>query len=282
MKIYLSLFDGISCGQLALSRAGMNYQTCYASEIDKYAIAVTQHNFPNTIQLGDIQNWQDWDINWGDVDLITSGFPCQSWSVAGKQLGDKDPRGKLFWVTLDIINHVQQFNPNVHFLLENVRMKKEFENYITYHTEKKLGKTYKVLINSSLVSAQLRKRFYWSNIPEIDLPLDKNRVLGSIIESGFTDRQKSYCIDANYYKGSTLESYFKKRRRQIVFDKEVKKGWRNLTPLECERLQTLPDNYTLLGFHQGRISNTQRYKMVGNAWTVDVIAHILKKIPVPT
>jgi DNA (cytosine-5)-methyltransferase 1/DNA (cytosine-5)-methyltransferase 3A len=312
----LSLFDGMSCGQIALNRIGITEYTYYASEIDKYAIQVTQANYPNTIQLGDVTKWKEWDIDFSTIDLINAGFPCQAWSLAGKQLGDKDPRGMLFWVMLDIIKHVKQLNPDVKFLMENVKMKKEFEQYITYHTEKELGEINKHLINSALVSAQNRQRYYWTNISNIILPEDRKIMLKDIIESDFVDRDKSHCLDANYFKGGNLKSYFEKHRRQLVFSKDllchignadlngnesIKRvysaegkcptlttmggghrepkiitsdtTWRKLTPLECERLQTVPDNYTR------HVSNSQRYKMLGNGWTVDVISGIFKNIP---
>ena len=155
----LSLFDGMSCGQLALERAGIEYDKYYASELDKYAISVTQANYPNTIQLGDVTKWKEWDIDWRSIDLIMGGSPCQGFSFAGKQLAFNDPRSKLFFVFLDILNHVRSLNPKVKFLLENVKMKKEYLNIVT----KKMG-VEPVLINSALVSAQNRERFYWTNI----------------------------------------------------------------------------------------------------------------------
>ncbi len=267
----LSLFDGMSCGQIALNRIGITPTKYYASEIDKYAIKVTQSNYPDTIQLGNITKYKEWDIDWSSIDLATGGFPCQAWSIAGKQLGDKDERGMLFWTMLDIMKKVLSANPNAKFLIENVKMKKEFEQYITSHTECALGKVNKYLINSALVSAQNRQRYYWTNIEEVLQPEDKNITLNSILETGVVDRDKSHCIDANYFKGGNLKSYFEKHRRQLVFSTNTfDSNWRKLTPLECERLQTVPDNYT------NHVSNFQRYKMLGNGWTVDVICHILK------
>ena len=170
----LSLFDGISCGQIALNRVGIKYENYYVSEIDKFAIKCTQHNYPNTIQLGDVSSWRSWDIDWSRIGLVTGGFPCQAWSIAGKQLGDKDERGKLFWVMLDIMKHVMANNPEAKFLIENVKMKKEFEQYITHHTEEALGKVEKHLINSALVSAQNRNRYYWTNIKNVTQPENKS------------------------------------------------------------------------------------------------------------
>ena len=362
----VSLFNGMNCGYIALDRLGIKPTRYYSSEIDQHAIKIANKNYPDTIQLGDVKNWRDWDIEWKFVDLVLGGFPCQSWSVAGKQTGDRDSRGQLFWVMLDIMKHVMECNPNAKYLMENVRMSNAFEKYITHHTEQALPNVNKYLINSSLVSAQNRKRFYWTNIV-LDEPQPKDRgiVLKDILEGGLTDRTKSHCLDANYFKGGNLKSYFEKHRRQLVFsddkmchvgDADLKghdyvrrvyapegkspslcassggnlepkvlvKGarmvgrrldatgtrkdhdksipikqmievrdddktnclttvtkdsilvenmsWRKLTPRECERLQTVPDGYT-----EG-VSNTQRYKMLGNGWTCDVIAHILKGI----
>jgi len=148
-----------------------------------------------------------------------------------------------------------------------VRMKKEFEDIISQH----LG-VQPIKINSALVSAQNRVRLYWTNIPNVTQPDDRGILLKDIIEFGEVDRDKSHCIDANYFKGGNLKSYFEKHRRQLVFNNNMLTDYRKLTPVECERLQTVPDNYTSV------VSNTQRYKMLGNGWTVDVISHILKNI----
>jgi site-specific DNA-cytosine methylase len=274
----LSLFDGISAGQLALQRAGINVKNYYASEIDKYAIQVTQKNFPNTIQLGDITKWKEWDIPWDEIDLVIGGSPCQGFSFAGKQLNFNDERSKLFFVFVDICHKVIDVNPKMKFLLENVKMKKEYQNVITEY----MG-VEPISINSSLVSAQNRPRLYWTNISNITQPIDLKINLNSIIDDCVLDifylsdktiatlsrhnnkiitnpvnPFKSSCIHANYFKMGG-------RDQQYLYGS---KGLRKFTPVECERLQTFPDNYT-----QG-ISNTQRYKALGNSWTVDVIAHI--------
>ena len=299
----LSLFDGMSCGQLALQRAGIQVENYYAAEIDKYAIKVTQANFPETVQLGDVTAIDPDSLP--DIDLLIGGSPCQGFSFAGKQLNFDDPRSKLFW---EYVRLLKALKPK-YFLLENVKMKKESMDVIT----EALG-VEPVFINSNLVSAQNRQRYYWTNIPVDKLPDDKGIVLADILEDGHVDRDKSHCIDANYFKGGNLKSYFEKHRRQLVFSKDgmchvgdagisdkyayvnrvyhpsgkgpslvasdgghlqpkVSKGtteYRKLTPLECERLQTVPEGYT------NHVSNTQRYKMLGNGWTVDVVSHIMK------
>ena len=168
----LSLFNGISGLHLACDRAGLKVNNCYYSEIDKYANQVTEKQYPNDVALGDVTKWREWDIDWSSIDLVGAGFPCQAWSVAGQQLGDKDERGMLFWTTLEIIKHVLYFNPKAKFLMENVKMKKDFEQYITHHTEQALGHVEKTLINSALVSAQNRQRYYWTNF-EVTQPEDK-------------------------------------------------------------------------------------------------------------
>lgn len=171
----------MSFGRMALESLEIPVTKYYSSEIDKYASQAARALFPDTIQLGDVTQWRDWDIDWSNIDLVTGGFPCQAWSMAGKQLGDKDERGMLFWVMLDIIKHVKYYNPKADFLIENVRMKKEFEAYITTHTESALGEVHKILINSALVSAQNRNRYYWTSFA-VEQPEDKGILLKDIIE----------------------------------------------------------------------------------------------------
>jgi len=300
----LSLFDGMSCGQIALEKAGIEVDKYYAAEIDKYAIKVAKANYPDMIHLGDVREVKADSLP--KIDLLIGGSPCQGFSFAGKQLNFDDPRSKLFW---EYVRLLKDLKPK-YFLLENVKMKKESMDVIT----EALG-VEPVFINSNLVSAQNRQRYYWTNIPMDKLPDDKGVVLADILEGGHVDRDKSHCIDANYFKGGNLKSYFEKHRRQLVFsddgmchvgDADLKghdynrrvyhpdgKGpslcassggnlepktyikpnsWRKLTPLECERLQTVPEGYT------DHVSNTQRYKMLGNGWTVDVINHIFEGV----
>lgn len=166
---------------LALDRAEINYDMVYYAEIDKYANNVTEHHFPSDVALGDVTKWREWNIDWSSIGLVGAGFPCQSWSVAGQQLGDKDERGMLFWTTLEIISHVLKHNPNAKFIMENVKMKKDFEEYITHHTTQALGYVEKTLINSALVSAQNRNRYYWTNF-KIDQPQDRGILLRDVLE----------------------------------------------------------------------------------------------------
>lgn len=187
----LSLFDGMSCGQIALRELGVGVVRYYASEIDKFAIAQTRLNFPDTVQLGDAERWRDWEIDWSGIDLVIGGSPCQGFSLAGRQLAFDDPRSRLFFAYADILDHVKSKNPSVKFLLENVVMRKEHIKVIN----ERLGLR-PILINSSLVSAQNRKRLYWSNIrtrkeglfgevyTDIPLPEDRGLVIKDILESG--------------------------------------------------------------------------------------------------
>lgn len=374
----LSLFDGMSCGQLALQKTGIKVDQYYAAEIDKYAIQIAQKNFPNTIQLGDVTQVKA--ENLPTIDLLIGGSPCQGFSFAGKQLNFDDPRSALFF---EFVRLLKECKPK-YFLLENVRMKKEYQNVITEY----LG-VEPILINSSLVSAQNRQRLYWTNIPNVTTPEDKGILLKHILQdyvedkylvgqelankyqggnqlnpsyksqantihdvedksgticagthgyaNGYVPTQKCgrivgrYLVDGkrvdhkqsvaglttqrleirNDEKTNTLstvqkdnviveDKYFMNERQiagvmksnyrdrkpmdinrksnclkvggdiKRIINQEKK--WRYLTPIECERLQTVPDNYT------DGVSNTQRYKMLGNGWTVDVISHIFQNL----
>ena len=257
----LSLFDGMSCGRIALERAGIQVDNYYASEVDKYAITIAKKNYPGTKHIGDITQVSAADLP--KIDLLIGGSPCQGFSFAGKQLNFDNPQSALFF---EFVRLLKETKPT-YFLLENVRMKQEYQDVIS----EQLG-VKPVKINSSLLSAQNRVRLYWTNIPNVTQPDDKGIILADIIDDGFVDRDKSHCIDANYFKGGNLKSYFEKHRRQLVFNNNMLTDYRKLTPVECERLQTVPDNYT-----EG-VSNTQRYKMLGNGWTADIISHILKNI----
>ena len=347
----LSLFDGISCGRVALDRAGIPVNTYYASEIDKYAIQISQKNHPDIIRLGDVNNWENWDIDWSSIDLILAGSPCQGFSFAGKQLAFDDKRSALFFRFAEILSHVQSINPDVRFLLENVRMKKDFQNIIT-----SVVGVEPIMIDSALVSAQRRKRLYWCNW-DVEQPTDKNIFLTNIVHEtanepiGIIQRARgNNTAGVHAEKNPALAPYITPFNQTLqILDRETASGKigyfrcdsqanrvysihgksvtlcgecgagaaktgqylfgcispdriekrqngqrfndgekfytltaqdrhgilidgyiRKLTPIECERLQTLPDNYT-----EG-VSNTQRYKCLGNGWTVDVIEHILK------
>jgi DNA (cytosine-5)-methyltransferase 3A len=366
----------MSCGQIALNRAGIKYDNYFASEIDKHAIKVTQANYPDTIQLGDVTKVKGAELP--KIDLLIGGSPCQGFSFAGKQLNFDDPRSKLFF---EFVRLLEETKPK-YFLLENVVMKKEYEQIITDH----LG-VEPILINSALVSAQNRKRLYWTNIPGVTIPKDKGILLKDIVhenervdtalsgkyaewfaknaefqlgkkysslnpDKAITMTARQYANWNGNYWFETLSDYIVPFDKTLqILDKEVQRGKvgyfrkdsqanrvyyihdkavtlcgeagggaakmgqylfgcitpdriekrqngqrfndgkkfytltaqdkhgvliegyiRKLTPIECERLQTVPDNYT------DCVSDTQRYKMLGNGWTVDVIAHIFKNL----
>tara|TARA_Y100000022_G_scaffold89717_1_gene77249 strand:+ start:561 stop:1766 length:1206 start_codon:yes stop_codon:yes gene_type:complete len=382
----LSLFDGMSCGQLALERANVSVDNYFACEIDKYAMQIANKNFPNTIQLGDVSEFsEDYfrahnHFDDPPIDLLLGGSPCQGFSFAGEQLAFDDPRSKLFFEFIRIMNELK---PR-YVLLENVRMKKQFEDVITEH----MGFPPQ-LVNSSVASAQNRWRNYWfgtyinGKYEQIMIPPmeDKGLVLKDILQEDHDEPpvpinernarhhrsadQKALCTTATMHKGAGNNgmtivdrlvevgyadkyAHYKHGQAKRVYhmngkaptlltmqggnrepkvatysakggrivnrrldEKGVRKDyqmnlpltpqievrgddktnclttvqkdnivvegmtWRKLTPIECERLQTLPDNYT-----EG-VSKTQRYKMIGNGWTVDVVAHILGEILLP-
>lgn len=371
----LSLFDGMSCGQIALERAGIKVNKYFASEIDKYAIQVAKHNYPNTIELGDVTKVFAKDLP--KIGLFIGGSPCQGFSFAGKQLNFEDPRSKLFFEFVRMLNEIRETNPDVLFLLENVKMKKEYQDVITEH----LG-VEPIEINSNLLSAQNRKRIYWTNIPGVTIPNDKGILLKDIVHENndevlniqvpnfnvnpsgngmngdvySIEKDKSRTLTTNKGEGQKISvciaeyivpfdktlqildkevqrgkvGYFRKdsqaNRVYYIHDKAVtlcgeagggaakmgqylfgcitpdriekrqngqrfndgKKFYtltaqdkhgvliegyiRKLTPIECERLQNVPDNYT------NQVSNSQRYKILGNGWTIDVISHIFSSI----
>lgn len=284
----LSLFNGIAALSLAQWNTQLISQRRYYSEIDKYANQVAAARFPSDIPLGDVTRWREWDIDWASVDFIGAGFPCQSWSVAGTQLGDKDARGMLFWTTLDIIAHAKKHNPTVQFVMENVKMKHEFEAYITRHTEDALGFVYKTLINSAAVSAQHRERYYWTNFEVSPVPPYSVRlsdIVDTCVTSKLTDGEMQYMLRCRDGEKTRLQSRTKnvaQDEKSFTLTANMYKGvpygvifdgnnFRKLTATECARLQTFPD-----GWCEQVVSNTQSLKAYGNAWTVRVIEHILR------
>lgn len=287
MKV-LSLFDGISCGMVALERAGIPVDAYYASEIDKNAIAISQKNYPNIIRLGDVTKWREWDIPWAEIDLLIGGSPCQGFSTAGKQLGFNDYRSKLILCFFDIYDYCRRKNPNIIFLLENVIMNKESKHAIS----KKL-KSQPIQINSGLVSAQNRDRLYWTNIPNVETPNDKGISVGEALGIQNCKIGQFQPFPRNYKKmglrrvvrmeirsdskSNTITTNPTANKIQYFDKSDVDKlypKYRNATAQECEILQTLPFGYTDgCGF-----SENQRIKLIGNGWTVDVIAHILKAL----
>ena len=218
--IVVSCFDGMLCGMIALERSGLNVTEYHAFEIDKHAIEVSNKNYPDIIHHGDINQWKKANIDWHKVNLLIGGSPCQGFSFAGKQLAFDDPRSVLFFKFVEILGYIRLFNPNVKFLLENVKMKKEHLDVIS----ETLG-VEPVFINSSLVSAQNRQRYYWCNwhVPQ---PEDKGIMLADILETeGFgvlKDRDlwlvkddKSNCITASYLYTALYQMKDKKRISEL-------------------------------------------------------------------
>jgi site-specific DNA-cytosine methylase len=283
----LSLFDGMSCGRIALERLGIKIKNYYASEVDKHAIKVSQHNFPDIIKLGDVTKLkyeagvlysEFGEFNCGKIDLLIGGSPCQSISNLGKQEGLSGKSG-LFYHYLRIKDECAPTN----FLLENVVGNKNAIKEISslLHTEP-------ALINSNMFSAQNRARLYWTDI-KIDEFVDKQIKLTDILESGLPEDSKlsigrlnwilsekgKQCINKKYASIDPIKAQCLTARSDASWNSNyvTRQGQLSkLTPVEYERLQTVPDNYT------NCVSNSQRYKMLGNGWTVDVIAHILKNL----
>lgn len=314
----LSLFDGMSCGRIALERAGIEVNSYIASEVDKYAEIVSEANYPDIKRVGDVTKI---DYDWiPQIDLLMGGSPCQGFSFAGKGLNFNDPRSALFF---EFIKAKNILKPK-YFLLENVVMKKEYQDAIS-----ELMGCEPIKINSALVSAQNRNRLYWTNIPNVTQPKDRNINLSDILEQdlescGVGGRivgrrltelgkrddynmeipisqylevrkdTKANCM-TTVYKDSIVPYFKTDKRLKIKFNQGkascltggAHSGGnhsdmdilviepnicRRYSTIECERLQTVPDNYT------NHVSNSQRYKMLGNGWNVETIAHILKGI----
>lgn len=296
MKV-LSLFDGISCGMVALERAGIEVDTYYASEIDNHAEGVSQYNYPEIVRLGDVNNYEHWNLP--SIDLLIGGSPCQDLSIAkANREGLNGERSGLFWKYVECL---KKFKPKYFLLENNNSMPKEAKDTISEILGVK-----PIMINSSLVSAQLRKRLYWTNIPGVEQPKDKGILLADIIESGTVDREKALCLTRRYagFSGSQdyyRHRYFGKSFGQAVFEgnatpEEHKRAYKNLgrysgieidgtmrqmTHNECEKLQTLPIDYTKYEIINNELKETPkgaRYEMIGNGWTVDVIAHIFTSL----
>lgn len=310
-------FDGISCGMQALEKAGIKVKKYYASEVNETSIGISKYHYPNIIHLGDIRNVDCEDIK--DIDLILGGSPCQNFSFCGTAKGaitkegievtslekylelknqgfEFEGQSYLFWEYVRILKDVKP----KYFLLENVKMKKKWEDVIT----NTLG-VEPILINSGLVSAQNRPRLYWTNIKGIEQPKDKGLLIKDVLEDEYSEKEIlskkiqdrfRFIDNSTYCIGTTKPEFRTIGQRDFVFGDNNKMGClvatdykqpkqvyhnnylRKISPLEAERFQTLPDNYTQYGIINGEkkaISHTKRFEAIGNGWTVDVITHIL-------
>lgn len=312
----LSLFDGISCGMLALDKCGIEVDKYYSSEIDKNAITISKHHYQNIIQMGDITELLDNKLKTlSKIDLVIGGSPCTNLSRAGNGKGLKGNQSKLFFEYMRVLRWIQRYNnPNVYFLLENVEMKKQWEDIITKNMLVK-----PIAINSKLLSAQNRPRIYWTNIPNVTIPEDKNILLKDILieEDIKFIKHNGLLMDARYNEfelklvnvineevrvsqatklgyivaddGDGVNLSFPKsktRRGRVIRQKTntldcqcnisvYHNGMiRKLNIIELERLQTLPEGYTNV---EG-MGESIRKKAIGNGWTVDVIVHIFKNL----
>ena len=293
----VSLFNGMNTGRQALENVGIKVNKYYSSEIKPYAIELTQHHFPDTIQVGDVTKWKEWNIDWKSIDLILSGSPCQDLSAAGKRAGINGSRSSLFFVFVEILNHIKTLNPNVLFLQENVGSASKLDVGIM---SRALG-VYPVRINSSLVTAQLRDRYYWSNIKtketmfdivtDIPQPKDRGIMLKDIITSGNTIRNIEYLKECQIGNMSTIErnkhtclntgsgnkvsqkSLIKRdsttNMLTLIQENEIV---RTVNKIEMCRLQGFPDDYCDI------LTTAKAGSLLGDGWTLPIIEHIFNFI----
>jgi len=277
----VSLFNGMNTGRQALENVGIKVNKYYSSEIKPYAIELTQHHFPDTIQVGDVTKWKEWDIDWKSIDLILSGSPCQDLSAAGKRAGINGSRSSLFFVFVEILEHIKTLNPNVLFLQENVGSASKLDVGIM---SRALG-VYPVRINSKLVTAQLRDRYYWSNIKtketmfdivtDISQPKDKGIMLQDIVTGGNVDTDKHTCLNTG--SGTTEKSsqrYLQHRNETtgmitLIQENEIV---RTVNKIEMCRLQGFPDDYCDI------LTTAKAGSLLGDGWTLPIIEHIFNFI----
>jgi DNA (cytosine-5)-methyltransferase 1 len=282
----VSLFNGMNTGRQALENVGIKVNKYYSSEIKPYAIELTQHHFPDTIQVGDVTKWKEWDIDWKTIDLILSGSPCQDLSAAGKRAGINGSKSSLFFVFVEILEHIKKLNPKVLFLQENVGSASKLDVGIM---SRALG-VYPVRINSKLVTAQLRDRYYWSNIKtketmfdivtDIPQPKDLGIMFKDIVTSGKVKRKKSKCLLAGLYNSFCYKDEKSKEAQNYLISKE-KFGVlliyednyiRTVNKIEMCRLQGFPDNYCDI------LTTAKAGSLLGDGWTLPIIEHIFNFI----
>ena len=275
----VSLFNGMNTGRQALENVGIKVNKYYSSEIKPYAIELTQHHFPDTIQVGDVTKWKEWNIDWKSIDLILSGSPCQDLSAAGKRAGINGSRSSLFFVFVEILEHIKKLNPKILFLQENVGSASKLDVGIM---SRALG-VYPVRINSKLVTAQLRDRYYWSNIKtketmfdivtDITQPKDLGIMFKDIITGGQVDTDKHTCLNTGSGKGGS-QKYLKHRNQTtgmltLIQENEIV---RTVNKIEMCRLQGFPDNYCDI------LTTAKAGSLLGDGWTLPIIEHIFNFI----
>ena len=282
----VSLFNGMNTGRQALENVGIKVNKYYSSEIKPYAIELTQHHFPDTIQVGDVTKWKEWDIDWSSIDLILSGSPCQDLSAAGNRNGINGKKSSLFFVFIEILEHIKSLNSKVLFLQENVGSASKLDVGIM---SRALG-VYPVRINSELVVAASRDRYYWSNIKtketmfdivtDIPYPKNKNIIFQSILIDGFTDRKKARAVLESEERQLTCKNKLYKRYKEfgmtnLIFDNPKfipNENVRILNKIELCRLQGFPDNYCDI------LSRNKAASLLGDGWTLPIIEHIFSFI----
>lgn len=277
----LSLFNGMNTGRVALENVGIKVDNYYSSEIKPAAIELTNYHYPDTIQLGDITNWKSWKIDFSSIDLVLSGSPCKDLSLAGKRAGLKGANSSLFYVFIDILNHIKELNPEVKFLQENVASAPSKDVYLM---SKALGVKPQKL-NSNLVTAQNRNRYYWSNIrtKEVGLfkelttafPIPKDRKIKfrDIITEGYVDTAKAFCILESEARATVTSPTNLKRKNKGLLNLiflDQNNSFRLLNKIELCRLQGFPDNYCNI------LSRNKAASLLGDGWTLPIIEHFFK------
>lgn len=282
----VSLFNGMNTGRQALENVGIKVDKYYSSETKPYAIELTQHHFPDTIQVGDVTKWKEWNIDWKSIDLILSGSPCQDLSAAGKRAGIEGKKSSLFFTFIEILEHIKSLNSKVLFFQENVGSASKLDVGIM---SRALG-VYPVRINSKLVTAQLRDRYYWSNIrtkktmfdlvTDIPQPKDRGIMYQDILTSGYVKRKKSKCLLAGLYNSFSYKDKKSKQAQHYLINREKfgtllvyeKDYLRTVNKIEMCRLQGFPDNYCDI------LTTAKAGSLLGDGWTLPIIEHIFNFI----